>query len=141
MHFFNNIFKKRKKKSIPNHMLKEMEHKEAKVKAEWNAPKYIIDFPDKEKPFVPYFYIEGQAEQWIEAPSNGHFYYDPIEDFPEFQEINSIVEQLVDEELADRKNLMGSCHWAWSIKKRLLEEQYGIKWHSVADLNPMCNFD
>ena len=56
-----------------------------------SIPKFTIGFPNKEKPFVPYYHIEGQDGQWSEAPSNGYLYHDPIEDCPEFQEINNFI--------------------------------------------------
>lgn len=79
--------------------------------------------------------------KWIKVPSNGYLYYDPIEDTPEFKLVADTADKLVDEELRDHVKGMGSCHMAWSIKKRILKEKYGIEWHSISELNPLCCFD
>lgn len=141
MGFFDRFFKKQGQDDITNRILKKLKHKYRRVKVAWNGPKYVIAFPNDEKPFVPYFRVEGQEGQWTEAPSTGYLYYDPIEDIPEFQEIDRIVEKLIDEELGDYTKLMGSCHRVWSLKKRVLEEYYGITWHSPTSLNPTCCID
>ena len=108
---------------------------------EWNGPKYIISFPDENNPFIPHYRIEGQTDEWTVLPSNGYLYYDPIEDLPEFKEISAAVEQMVDKELGKDAGKLGSCHKAWAIQKRILKECYGIEWHPVSALNPMCHFD
>lgn len=130
MPFHKKIFRKANAHQYPN-----------KPEAiQWSGPNYIIGFPDKNHPFIPYYHMEGQTEEWIEAPFNGYLYYDPIEDCTEFKSIAETVDKLVKEEMGDNR-LMGSCHMAWAIKKRILKERYGIEWHSVSDLNPNCTFD
>lgn len=141
MQLLNSLFKKKNRKTLPQEIPKGFESNTGHTKVEWRGPKYIVGFPNEEKPFIPYYHIEGQDGQWIEAPSSGFFYHDPIEDCLEFKKIDSIVDQMVDKELGNRKNLMGSCHCAWAIKKRILKEQYGIDWKSIAELNPLCTFD
>ncbi len=107
MRLFDKILLRIKgKNKITDVPLKEYEIKTEHAKVEWGEPKYIICFSNEKEPFVPYCHIEGQ-EECIKAPSNGAFYYDPIEDCPEFREIDSVVEQMVYKELGDCKNLMG----------------------------------
>lgn len=36
---------------------------------------------------------------------------------------------------------MGACHWFWKHKKRILREQYHMRWRSPQDLNPYSCFD
>ena len=117
------------------------EQPEIPVLQKLNVPRYQINFPDHNNPFVPYYRIEGQTEEWTLLPSAGHLYYDPVEDTPEYQSIIKTVDKMVDKEMGADAGKFGSCHKAWSIKKRILKERYGIEWHSVADLNPGCHFD
>ena len=35
----------------------------------------------------------------------------------------------------------GACHTFWKHKKRILREQYHMRWHSPQDLNPTTCFD
>lgn len=111
------------------------------AKAEWDGPTYVFSFQEKNGAIVPHYRIKGQDGQWIEAPSRCHLYYDPIEDCPEFQKIAPIVARELEKELGSQKKMMGICHRAWAIKKRILKEQYGIDWRSAEDLNPGCHFD
>lgn len=117
------------------------EDRRDKTPIKWTGPTYTIRFCDINDPTIPYYSIEGQPEKWIKAPSNGCLYHDPIEDTPEFKLVADTVDKLVDEEMKGHIKGMGSCHLAWSIKKRILKEKYGIEWHSVSDLNPLCRFD
>ena len=36
---------------------------------------------------------------------------------------------------------LGSCHWIWAEKKRILKEKYGITWYAPSEVNPDCIFD
>ena len=36
---------------------------------------------------------------------------------------------------------LGSCHWIWAMKKRILKEKYGITWYAPSEVNPDCIFD
>ena len=36
---------------------------------------------------------------------------------------------------------LGSCHWLWAIKKRLLKENYGITWYAPSEVNTDCIYD
>ena len=38
-------------------------------------------------------------------------------------------------------HMLGSCHWWWSAKKRLLKEKYGIDWLTPSECNPNVRFD
>ena len=65
---------------------------------------------------------------------------DPIENDPKYKEIIRQVDEEVKAELGD-PGLIGYCHLAWSLKKKILLERYGISWKSPADLNPTTEFD
>lgn len=36
---------------------------------------------------------------------------------------------------------LGSCHWLWGMKKRILKEKYGIIWYAPSEVNPDCIYD
>lgn len=36
---------------------------------------------------------------------------------------------------------LGSCHWLWAIKKRLLKENYGITWYAPSEVYPDDCYD
>ena len=36
---------------------------------------------------------------------------------------------------------LGSCHWIWAMKKRILKEKYGITWYAPSEVNPDCIYD
>lgn len=36
---------------------------------------------------------------------------------------------------------LGSCHWLWAMKKRILKEKYGIIWYAPSEVVPDCDFD
>ena len=36
---------------------------------------------------------------------------------------------------------LGSCHWLWAMKKRILKEKYGITWYAPSEVDPDCDFD
>lgn len=36
---------------------------------------------------------------------------------------------------------LGSCHWIWAMKKRILKEKYGITWYAPPEVNTDCIYD
>lgn len=104
-------------------------------------PKFVICFMVKNGFPVPHYKIEGESETWIELPHNNGTYYDPVEDYDEYQRNIEFIDQIVKEELGEFYGSFGSCHLAWEIQKRLLMECYGIEWHSPSELNPHIDFD
>lgn len=36
---------------------------------------------------------------------------------------------------------LGSCHWLWAMKKRILKEKYGITWYAPSEVNTDCIYD
>lgn len=140
--FFKFFRKKIEKEYISNLKPNKIkEYTKISVPENLNLPKFIIRFSDKDNPFIPYYYTEGQDQEWTRLPFNGFFYYDPIEDTPEYKNIIQTVNKMVDAEMGETSGRIGSCHKAWAIQKRILKELYGIEWHSVSDLNPQCHFD
>ena len=55
-------------------------------------------------------------------------------------EIEKDVEAKVKAQIGEG-GYMGYCHRFWACKKRILREEYGIEWRSLAEMNPGCNFD
>lgn len=80
-------------------------------------PKFVICFMVKDDVLVPYYKIEGESETWIELPHNNGTYYDPVEDYDEYQRNIEFIDRGVKEELGEFYGGFGSCHLAWKIKK------------------------
>lgn len=36
---------------------------------------------------------------------------------------------------------LGSCHWLWAMKKRILKEKYGITWYAPSEVYPDDCYD
>lgn len=36
---------------------------------------------------------------------------------------------------------LGSCHYLWGMKKRILKEKYGITWYAISEIYPDTCFD
>ena len=67
--------------------------------------------------------------------------YDPQED--DFR-INIMIKQADMEAARNLKSYpkqLGFCHRHWEEKKRILQEKYGIRWKSPADMNPDIFYD
>lgn len=55
------------------------------------------------------------------------------------KEVDARAKQLATEQHGSIR--LGYCHTFWSIKKKILMEDYGIDWQTPADLNPEVCFD
>lgn len=66
--------------------------------------------------------------------------YDPLEDFPAFQQIMRGIDKEIRAEIGNG-GYMGYCHLYWMVKKRILNERYKIEWRSPAELNPNILYD
>ena len=51
-----------------------------------------------------------------------------------------IEQKLIEENLIDLKGELEFCHTYWSVKKRILKEDYGIEWFSPAECNPTAKY-
>lgn len=91
-------------------------------------PKFVICFMVKDDVLVPYYKIEGESETWIELPHNNGTYYDPVEDYDEYQRNIEFIDRGVKEELGEFYGGFGSCHLAWKIKKTI----NGVLWNRMA---------
>jgi hypothetical protein len=40
-----------------------------------------------------------------------------------------------------KKRPLGSCHFLWCEKKKLLQEKHGVNWFTPAEMNPGMRFD
>lgn len=105
------------------------------------SPAYVICFKRTATLCVPYYYVEGEKESWKEAPQRGFFYYDPIEDTPQYKKICTKVDKLVDRKTKSAAGKLGSCHYVWGMRKKILKKRYGIDWHTPSEMNPGCCFD
>ncbi len=77
----------------------------------------------------------------IHDPRIGHLRRDPVEYTWEWEEIYYDVEEKIDERFASVPRHMGLCFRIWSAKRDLLKNEYGIDWHSPAQMNPRVHFD
>ena len=69
---------------------------------------------------------------------------DSVELTEKYLEIEPELEAKIKKEMIkryDRYPILGSCHYYWDIKKRILNQDYGIEWESPAKLNPDVFFD
>lgn len=73
-----------------------------------------------------------------EVPDDQRALYESVN-----EEVNARAEKLAREELglSEGELMMGLCHGIWYHKKRILKEEYGIDWHSPAELHPEIIFD
>ena len=67
--------------------------------------------------------------------------HDPIEDDPDYSAILERADKRVSELLKDEPRRMGYCHLQWRTKKHVLEEEYGVIWYSLSEMNPKVIFD
>ena len=64
------------------------------------------------------------------------------ETLQQIKEIEEEVDRKVNENLKDIKQpMLGFCHVFWNEKKRILKEEYNIKWFTPAECNPQNRYD
>ena len=51
------------------------------------------------------------------------------------------VEQILEVEFSNQRNLIGNSSAYWARKKKLLKEHYNIDWKTPQELNPDIIFD
>ena len=56
-------------------------------------------------------------------------------------EVEKEIKEKLDEIFKDDPKNMGFCHTYWDEKKRILMEDYSIKWFSPAECNPGSTYD
>lgn len=78
--------------------------------------------------------------------------HDPVEDSEEYKNAEPYIEEMLipyreqfskeqDEWYEQTGIRFGSCHRIWSVKKKLLKEEFGIDWKTPREMNPGTNFD
>ena len=72
--------------------------------------------------------LEVAPEQWEQ--------YCEIED-----EVDKRATEMARKDLGDVYGSMGTCHYFWDCKKKILKEEYNIDWKSPAELHPNIHFD
>ncbi len=73
-----------------------------------------------------------EIEEYLET---GRERTDPVEYTDRFLAIEPELEKLIREETGEG-GYLGYCHYYWSVKKRRMQEQYGIDCKSTADRFP-----
>ena len=66
--------------------------------------------------------------------------YDPVEQTPEYLAIERVLKIKIRSKIGEG-GYLGYCFLYWECKKHILREEYGIEWHSPAELNPHVIFD
>lgn len=109
----------------------------------------LLDFPDRytkiwtkelEKRIAGLFTSE-ELVHIIAHPQLGHLMRDPVEYTLKWEDIYYDLEDELDRRFANAPDFMGRCFQIWSVKKEILEERYGIDWHSPSQMNPHVMFD
>ena len=59
------------------------------------------------------------------------------------KEARKLLEKYPDQPIHAARLFMqlGSCHWIWAEKKRILKEKYGIIWYAPSEVNSDCIYD
>ena len=88
-------------------------------------------------------YIERSRIQLarIDSKEDGLTENDPVEYTEKYLKILIELEAKIEEELRGEPMGDGFCYEYWSVKKRILKEDYGIRWESPSALNPETMFD
>ena len=66
--------------------------------------------------------------------------FDPQEDDPHLRKLFDAADVAVDQQLTMPQQ-MGFIRYFWEVKKKFLNETYGIDWKSPAELNPRVAYD
>lgn len=77
----------------------------------------------------------------ILRPQIGHLKKDPVEYTWQWEKIFYAVEAKLEQRFTNAPRHMGFCFHFWNAKQELLKEEYGIEWHSPAQMNPHVIFD
>ncbi len=65
-----------------------------------------------------------------------------IELSPSYKRVAAEVDRQVQKEVdASGFKGLGICHLYWEIKKRILNDRYGIDWRSEFEMNPWIFYD
>ena len=80
--------------------------------------------------------LKKRAEMQLEVAPELWEQYCKIQD-----EVNKRAEEMARQDLGDKYGLLGTCHYVWHYKKKILKEEYNIDWKSPAELNPNTYFD
>lgn len=64
-------------------------------------------------------------------------------DTPQYKQISRTADLLIalNRKARKLKGKLGSCHYIWNLRKKILRERYDIEWHTPQELNPRCKFD
>lgn len=95
------------------------------------AEKYLAEHGDYEDAF----------DNELDAPTEYDIYLSKRSN--RIKEAKRLLEEYPDEAIhaAQLFFQLGSCHWLWAIKKRLLKENYGITWYAPSEVYPDDCYD
>ena len=87
--------------------------------------------------------IREEAAQYGPKPDepSHHLTYDPVEDTDAYIAIKDEMEHELYDLMKDEPRGMGFCFHYWAAKQNLLQQKYGIEWHSPKQMNPRVMFD
>ncbi len=85
--------------------------------------------------------MAADQKRFDDIEETGHLRKDPIEWTAEYEEVIAEAEEKAYALLADVPRGMGFCFEYWSTLRNILFHDYGIRWHSPAEMNPNVHFD
>ena len=86
---------------------------------------------DEETVYDDEFYAPTEFDVYLRKKSN------------RIKEAKKLLEVYPDQPIHAARLFMqlGSCHWIWAMKKRILKEKYGITWYAPPEVNTDCIYD
>ena len=85
--------------------------------------------------------MAADQKRFDDIENDGYLRKDPIEWTAEYEDAIAEAEEKAHAELADTPRGMGFCFAYWPTLRSILARDYGIDWHSPAEMNPGVRFD
>ena len=95
----------------------------------------LKELEDSKKVLKEIFKHEDLVEKYILGYTNSE------ETLQRLAEVESEVEEKLNEIFKDDPKRLGFCHTYWAEKKRILKEEYGIEWFTPAECHPFKRYD
>ncbi len=86
-------------------------------------------------------FTKEELTQIMINPKIGGLKKDPVEYTHKWEEIYYDLEDELNDRFESVPRHRGLCFRIWSVKREILEEKYGIDWHSPSQMNPRVRFD
>lgn len=128
--------------SLKQEMKAWLENSFERIPMEGDFPQYEIAFNHPTLVFTPFYRQIGSGDEWKEVPRDGEggYYYDPIEQHPDYKKIESFINRRA-RDIAGYGTDVQNLKDFFEVKKKMLKERHRILWHSFIDLNPSERID